>query len=242
MATGQVEYGETNAYGRATLPNQGLSISHQFTLTQLLPGTQYHYRVNSTDAAGNSAVSLNQTFTTPQSSPTDTTPPENIGAFTNRPGDRQILLEWLNPDDPDFAGVRIVFRDDRMPDNIDDGSHLGDFTGEPNEKGTFLHEGLDNEKTYYYIAAAYDARGNLQEGITLSAKPGDGELEADAAAAGGGGGCGIVFPLDGNPPGPGDAAGMMTIIGILLLITLKKAFKTANMPTVSEWRHIKTSI
>lgn len=226
FATGQVEYGETEAYGESTPLNLNLSITHQFTLAQLMPETQYYYRVKSGDAIGNQRSSQTQSFST-SAAPTDTTPPENIRSFSNSPGDQEVTLEWQTPSDPDFVGVRIRFRNDRIPNNIEDGSLLGDFTAAPDTKVTFVHKNLKNGETYYYIAAAYDAAGNLQEAITLTAKPNKGE-----SASGGGGGCGIVLPRGGNPPGPGDAAGMMAIIGIMLLLLLKKSLKTIHTQTV----------
>jgi purine nucleosidase len=63
-ATTQVEYGTTTAYGSSTTPDTSLGTSHSQTLSGLTPGTLYHYRVKSTDAAGNAAVSGDFTFTT----------------------------------------------------------------------------------------------------------------------------------------------------------------------------------
>ena len=69
----QVEYGTTTAYGNSTALNPSMVTSHSQNLTGLTPGTLYHYRVKSRDAAGNLATSGDYTFTT--SSTPDTTPP-----------------------------------------------------------------------------------------------------------------------------------------------------------------------
>jgi len=58
-----VEYGPTTAYGSAS-SSTAMVTSHARTLTGLVPGTPYHYRVRSTDAATNAAVSGDFTFTT----------------------------------------------------------------------------------------------------------------------------------------------------------------------------------
>ncbi len=71
-ATTQVEYGTTTGYGTITL-NSSLVTSHSQSLTGLTAGTLYHYRVKSSDAAGNPATSGDYTFTT--SAAADTTPP-----------------------------------------------------------------------------------------------------------------------------------------------------------------------
>ncbi|NOY83379.1 MAG: hypothetical protein GXO96_00900, partial [Nitrospirae bacterium] len=231
-ATGRVEFGKTSAYGQSTLPNQSLSFMHEVILDELTPETLYHYRVESMDAAGNLRRSANQNFTTP-SLPSDTTPPENIRDFTSSPGDQEITLEWQTPNDPDFVGVRIRFRNDRPPNNIDDGSHLTDLPGTPDTQGKFVHKDLKNGETYYYIAASYDAAGNIQEGITLSAKPSE-DLSENKDESAGGGGCGIVLPRGGNTPGPGDAAGMLTMMGIMMFILLKKTLKTAMTSSVAK--------
>jgi hypothetical protein len=95
----QVEYGTTASYGASTPLDTSLSTSHAVVLSGLLPATTYHFRVKSRDAAGNLAVSANQTFTT-----ADTVPPvisaltvaavgENSATITwvtNEPADRQV--------------------------------------------------------------------------------------------------------------------------------------------------------
>jgi hypothetical protein len=63
-ATSQVEYGPTTTYGLSTSLDPALRTSHSQALSSLNPSTTYHYRVKSTDAAGNAAVSGDSTFTT----------------------------------------------------------------------------------------------------------------------------------------------------------------------------------
>jgi hypothetical protein len=63
-ATTQVEYGLTEAYGSQTINDTALVTSHNQTLSGLTPSSVYHYRVRSTDAAGNLAISPDFTFTT----------------------------------------------------------------------------------------------------------------------------------------------------------------------------------
>lgn len=60
----QVEYGTTLSYGQSTTLNSSLITSHTASLSGLIANTTYNYRVKSKDAAGNLAVSANQTFTT----------------------------------------------------------------------------------------------------------------------------------------------------------------------------------
>ena len=71
----QVDYGLTTAYGSSTPLNSSLLTAHALTLTGLLATIPYHYRVKSSDAAGNLATSADFTFTTLA----DTTPPPEVG-------------------------------------------------------------------------------------------------------------------------------------------------------------------
>jgi len=64
-ATGQVEYGETSAYGHLHKKETSFDYNrHGQTLKNLKAGTTYHYRVISEDASGHKVVSEDYTFTT----------------------------------------------------------------------------------------------------------------------------------------------------------------------------------
>lgn len=66
-ANSSVDYGLTDSYG-STNPVHVTEmdvVTHSTSLTGLSPSTTYHYRVRSTDPAGNESVSGDHTFTTP---------------------------------------------------------------------------------------------------------------------------------------------------------------------------------
>jgi hypothetical protein len=63
-ASSQVEYGTSTGYGSTTPLDQTLDVSHAVALSGLTPSTTYHFRVRSSDGAGNSAQSGDYTFTT----------------------------------------------------------------------------------------------------------------------------------------------------------------------------------
>jgi hypothetical protein len=63
-STTLVQYGTTTSYGTSTALNSSLVTSHSVNLSSLTPGTIYHYKVTSTDEAGNSSSSSDSTFTT----------------------------------------------------------------------------------------------------------------------------------------------------------------------------------
>lgn len=65
VATGQVDYGTTTSYGQQSTKETSFNWDHHAqALSNLTPGTTYHYRVTSADQAGNQAVSGDFTFTT----------------------------------------------------------------------------------------------------------------------------------------------------------------------------------
>ena len=65
-ASTQIEYGLTSSYGATTTETNTSTrvTSHSQTVSGLASCAQYHYRVRSTDAAGNQAVGSDNTFTT----------------------------------------------------------------------------------------------------------------------------------------------------------------------------------
>jgi beta-lactamase superfamily II metal-dependent hydrolase len=87
-ANSVVEYGLTTSYGNSA-SNATIVTSHSIPLSGLSGNTLYHYRVTSTDAAGNTATSLDHSFETGGSTdyaPTATTilaGSLNSGSFTN---------------------------------------------------------------------------------------------------------------------------------------------------------------
>ena len=70
-ADSQIDYGSSAAYGSTTPLSTSAVTIHQVLLSGLTTGTLYHYRVRSTDAKKNQALSGDFTFATSG----DTTPP-----------------------------------------------------------------------------------------------------------------------------------------------------------------------
>lgn len=224
-ASSQVEYGTTSAYGSSSKLNATLLFSHSEALSNLKAGTTYHYRVLSSDANGARSVSGDHTFKTTAAGtiPSDTTAPSDVAGFAAVGEDGRIVLSWLNPSESDFSGVRILFRTDRFPEDINDGTLLGDISGDPDQPMSLSHTDLTNGITYYYLAASYDASGNFQNTVFVSAVPNAPSpvgTDTNSGASGGSGGCGMIRPGSGNPPGPGDAAAILSLVGFILLALL----------------------
>lgn len=74
LATSDIQYGLTTSYGSFIGKNQILKTSHTRTVNNLETLTLYHFRIVSTDNAGNTVLGKDRTFTTtnqaPQSSET----------------------------------------------------------------------------------------------------------------------------------------------------------------------------
>ena len=225
-ATSQVDYGTTIAYGSSTALSTTLVTSHSRALSGLQPSTLYHYRVRSADGANNLTLSGDQTVTT--SAAADTTPPGDVQQFTAVGGDQQVTLSWTNPPDGDFVGARILFRTDRFPVGLQDGTLLGDFTGQPNGTMSTAHAGLQNGVTYYYSASSYDLGGNYQTTAFASATPTIERVEdpSSSAAMGCGGGAGAIAPQNGDRPGTGQSQlNLVPSVLVILLVGLLKWFR-----------------
>jgi hypothetical protein len=216
-----VEYGTTTAYGSATTLNATLGTTHTQSLSGLQSGMLYHYRIKSADAAGNLASSGDNVFTT--ASAGDTTPPGNVQNFTAQGLAQQIALSWTNPSDSDFIGVRIRYRTDQFPSDINDGTLLGDFTGQPNEAMSTIQTSVQGGVTYYYSASTYDNSGNFQHTAYASATvPFISAGSGDAGGTSISGGCGMIDPKNGKPRGPGQAADMVSFLAVIVIAILKK--------------------
>ncbi len=71
-ASSYIEWGTTTAYENAPFGNDTPAVSHSVQMTGLVSGTTYYYRVRSTDALNNTAVSDGFTFTPIAPPPTPT--------------------------------------------------------------------------------------------------------------------------------------------------------------------------
>ncbi len=150
----QVEYGTTTAYGNTTTLNTSLVTSHSQNLTGLTSSTLYHYRVRSSDAAGNSAVSGDYTFTT--EAPVDTSPPYLTGVQSSSITDSAATITWTSNEASDSQieyGTTYSYGNTTTLNSSLVTSHSQDITN------------LLPSTLYRYRVRSRDAAGNL----TLSA-------------------------------------------------------------------------
>ena len=111
-ADSQVEYGTTAAYRERIPPSALLNTAHSVPLASLTPGTTYHFRVESQDAAHNLAVSEDMTFLSPSGSQSG----------TSVVGDLIDVRVYPNPWRVDRHSVDVTF------DNVSAGASVKIFT------------------------------------------------------------------------------------------------------------------
>lgn len=167
----QVEYGNTRKYGSMTALDRNLSLSHEHFLTDILPDTTYHLRIRSRDYAGNLTISDDFSFTTLKSSLYNGNEEHSYEDYTEDPKqvinvyaiglDKLIFISWKNPDDTNFAGVRIIRKSFSDPaSSVYDG-----------EGTTFSDSNLLNGQTYHYSLFSYDKALNYSKPIQFSITP-----------------------------------------------------------------------
>jgi hypothetical protein len=91
-----VRYGTTTSYGSQSAQGTASITSHSVTLSGLLAGTLYHYRVESKDAAGNLASSGDLTFTTQTVVPPPPPPPAQTSFYIRDGGTSSVCTDWTN--------------------------------------------------------------------------------------------------------------------------------------------------
>jgi YVTN family beta-propeller protein len=151
VATSTVSYGASTSYG-LTSATTTATTTHSITLTGLTASTTYHYRLSSTDTAGNLATSSNLTFTTAAITPvvhtvvtvpsTSTTASTTLltGNLTSTGTQTVIVRGFQYATDAGYSDAQTVFSSD----------NAGFATGTYSLPVT----GLTCNTTYYYAAYA----------------------------------------------------------------------------------------
>lgn len=149
-ATSRVEYGTTTAYGLLSTLNSTPVTSHSRTLTGLSSATTYHYRVISTDTAGNTRLSSDNTFAT--TTTLDTTPPVISNIATTGIASSSAVITWTTNEaatsEVDYGtGVPYDFTSSSLSPLVT--NHSRSLTG------------LGSLTTYHFKIRSRDAAGNI---------------------------------------------------------------------------------
>jgi phosphodiesterase/alkaline phosphatase D-like protein len=145
----QVEYGTTTSYGSSTTLDTNPVTAHSVQLTGLMPGTLYHYRVKSKDAAGNLATSQNFTFTTTAA---DTTAPTISAVQASNVASSGATITWTTDEASDTQveyGTTTAY-----------GSSTT-LNPSPVTSHSVTLSGLTAGTLYHYRVKSKDAAGNL---------------------------------------------------------------------------------
>jgi len=168
-ATGTIDYGLTTAYG-ATQTSATLATSHTFILSGLQSNSTYHFRVKSQDASSNLATSSDQTFVTLAN-----LPPTNVAGLTITSGDKTLTLNWTNPAEDDFAGVRVLRCLSGFPNGPTDSSCVVVLNNSTSQ--TLVQTNLTNKTAYYFGVFAKDTASQFASGALISGQPSAPEIE-----------------------------------------------------------------
>jgi hypothetical protein len=157
-----VRWGEGSSFDTGSLVEDTFSRTHVVTITGLVPGKRYEYILEGETGIGRSGVMHQGNFVTLP--PVDVFAPGNVTQLSLSKHESDLLLTWKNPEDADFAKVRIVYSDRFYPVDIADGSVVYEGKGED-----FTDQGRGaGAGRHYYTVFSYDELGNISSGAIIS--------------------------------------------------------------------------
>src|SRR3990170_6234665 len=148
-SSSQVEFGTTTTYGSSSPLYNNSVTSHSVTLNNLSATTTYHFRVKSTDAAGNLATSGDYTFTT--ATPPDTTAPVISSMAAGNITTTGVTITWTTNEASTSKveyGTTQTYGNQSNVDNTLVTTH------------TVVLSGLTPNTIYYFRAISSDQAGN----------------------------------------------------------------------------------
>lgn len=90
----------------------------------------------------------------------------DASSFAAVAGDGEVFLNWINPEDSAFAGVKIMRKVDSSPVDEYDGDlvYIGNAVA-------YTNKGLTNGTMYYYSIFVCDTSGNYSSGVQVQKTP-----------------------------------------------------------------------
>ncbi len=156
-------WGTTGEYKDEVITQSEYTYTHEIVLTNLQPGSQYYFRIDSLTNGGANTSLTNQSFMTKGL-------PEgiaNVTDFRAAAGETSIGLSWTNPLDSNFQEVRIIRSTEFYPSDYLDGVVVYQGSAE-----SFVDTNVQVGKTYFYTLFVKDKNGNYSSGVVSSAKVG----------------------------------------------------------------------
>ncbi len=154
VSDSQVSYGTGIGYGLNASAGANVVV-HSLTLVDLLPGTEYHYQIHSTDPSGNLASSMDKTFTTVATA-LDTTPPV-ISNIQTTVTDSTATIIWAT-DEPSNSVVDYGLSNNygiNANDSIQTTTH------------SLVLTGLNPNTLYHYQIKSSDSSSNVANSTDL---------------------------------------------------------------------------
>lgn len=152
LAYGFVEYGTTVTYGLSTPKSADAALEHAVSITNLTPGTNYHYRIVAEDQSGNVSYSEDRVLeTSAEVIAIDSTPPEisqiDVSAITTS----GATIGWITDE---LAQGKVEYGK-----TAEYGSVTALVSEYATEHSVFL-AGLEDHTQYHYRIVAMDESGN----------------------------------------------------------------------------------
>jgi hypothetical protein len=143
-ADSQADYGTDDTYGQATPLDAEMVTSHRVPLSGLQPDTEYHYRVRSSNAEGESAESSDHLFRT-LAEDCATGSAFYVDAASAGGDGTSWASAWTSPEDIDWTavgpGACITFREGSYADSLRvQGSGAPDPHRDPSGRTRVPHE------------------------------------------------------------------------------------------------------
>lgn len=152
----EVYYSTTTPLNTGTalsLSNSALVTAHSLALSGLTPNTIYYFKVESKDAANNSSISSETSFTTNALPPLDTTAPI-ISAVGSVPAATTTQVNWSTNE----AATSKVYYGTVTPLVLGSAATVSD--GAFLTSHSLLLSGLSTSTTYYFVVESKDAANN----------------------------------------------------------------------------------
>lgn len=157
-----LRWGRTDKYDDGYVASDIYRFDHKTFISGLEPATRYEYELIGYTPAGIPQVLKKSFFVT--DSLVDVDAPANVFGLTAWQEGKDVILEWTNPSDDDFANVRVVRSHLFYPYDIKNGALVYQGQGSTIlDKDAFL-----NHDILYYTVFSLDENGNISSGAIVS--------------------------------------------------------------------------
>ncbi len=166
-ASSLVEYGTSPAYGLNSGFNSQLVTAHGVTLGSLNPLTTYHFRVHSSDQAGNQTISGDESFTTLAAPDLQVT---NLSVTGSLVSGGNLLISWR--DTNSGAGATFTYWYDQViVTNSTTGQTLlnSSLFYDPSVNGNIAPGGAQNRHLSFQLPDGPSGAGRMQAIVTVNA-------------------------------------------------------------------------